>query len=277
MQLDWLPQIVLIILAIIIGAGLTHLWNFIVQKYWQGKFKAVFGADVVKTGSFHLVYGEFILSNPINQFLITQGITHPYQKSVPVFPQAGNAFSISNPVSIAEVRAANYLSSVIGVNTKNTPVLSSDIEIKSKLDASFISFGGSGGNHKTNDIITSDSNQLVKVDGSQIISVRSSKPILTTQALTNQNDYGLILKINPKQFTTPRVWIMCAGFGEWGTSGAAYYLAHKWEEIYKWAGDSGFAIIVNVRNGQDESAKECFKAKTPEDVEWFLNKQSTKS
>jgi hypothetical protein len=252
------------LLDFILGV-MPGLFTYLKQKIQQRRFKKIFGNDIIGPNNFHLVYGEFILCPQIDGFLKTNGITHPYQKP------ANNAhvFSISKQISIAEVRAANYLSSVIGAQAKSTPVLSSDIGIKDKLDLGFISFGGPGGNHKSNDVSANNANQLVAFDGSQIISISSKKPILTTANLTNDYNYGLILKLHPEQFPN-RVWIMCAGFNEWGTSGAAYYLANKWQEIYKWAKDSNFAIIVKVRNEQDESAEVYKKAKTPEEVEKFI-------
>lgn len=89
-------------------------------------------------------------------------------------------------------------------------------------------------------------------------------------------DYGLILKIRPEQFPE-RVWIVCAGIGEWGTSGAGWYLSNKWKEILKanrpWYDPRGlfegadFATIVQVRPGQDESAKMVRHFKNPKEVE----------
>lgn len=70
-------------------------------------------------------------------------------------------------------------------------------------------------------------------------------------------DYGLILKTHPVQFPN-RTWLMCAGFGEWGTSGASWYLANQWETIRKQVKSRPFAAVVRVRHGQDESA-ECIR------------------
>lgn len=260
--MNWINEIVLGIVMLIVGGILTTLYNFFKQRCWRIKFKSVFGNDVADSNKFRLVFGEFILSPPIITFLANNSITHPYQKPMPISQGPVNMFSISKPVSIAEVRAVNYLSSVIGKQVKQAPVITSDIEIKDKLDLSFVSFGGPNGNHKTNDVLTNEANQLINFDqgNSQMISVTSKKPILTTAALSKDYDYGLILKIHLEQ-PPNHVWITCAGFGEWGTSGAAYYLAKNWQKIYEWAKGNNFAIIVKVRNGQDESAEEYWKEK----------------
>lgn len=267
---NWfLDNLLINIFSFICGIGLTFICRFITQRYWQRQFKAIFGNDVVNPNGIYLAYSEFIFPSRIYDNTGNE-VKWPYRKSTPVIPVSNelpNAFSISNPVSIAEIRAANYLSTVIGKHVKRSAFITSDIQIKDKVDLSFISFGGPGNNHKTNDIIINESNQLIHFDGfRQMTSVTSKKLILDRNVLINNYDYGLILKIRPNQYPN-RIWIMCAGFGEWGTSGAAYYLANKWKDIYKWAKGNTFAIIIRVKNGQDESVEEWKKVLTTEETE----------
>jgi hypothetical protein len=67
-------------------------------------------------------------------------------------------------------------------------------------------------------------------------------------------EYGIILKIHPTQFPE-RTWIACAGMGETGTSGAAWFLARKWKELEKRADGAGrFFALIAVEQGKDESA-----------------------
>lgn len=67
-------------------------------------------------------------------------------------------------------------------------------------------------------------------------------------------DYGIILKINPAQFPG-RTWIACAGMGEFGTSGAAWFLSKKWPELERLAQGAGsFFALLAVEPGKDESA-----------------------
>jgi hypothetical protein len=47
---------------------------------------------------------------------------------------------------------------------------------------------------------------------------------------SNEADHGFILRITPPEFPT-RSWIVCAGLGEWGTSGSSWFLANKWQEL----------------------------------------------
>ena len=77
-------------------------------------------------------------------------------------------------------------------------------------------------------------------------------------------DHGFILRVTPPEFRK-RSWIVCAGLGEWGSSGSAWYLANRWETlitlIHPWAYRAGFMpipdflAIIRVVPGQDQSAR----------------------
>jgi hypothetical protein len=71
-------------------------------------------------------------------------------------------------------------------------------------------------------------------------------------------DYGLILKLHPVQFPE-RVWIACLGINERGTSGTAWYLANRWQDLRRKTKDKPFAAIFrvepNVHSGRDQSAE----------------------
>jgi len=166
--------------------------------------------------------------------------------------------SISQPVSIAEVRAANYLASAIGKNMGSAPGLRSDVDTRANLDLDFIALGGPFSNFKTQDCLENSSNHLAIIDRATGLFVRrklirkeQDRELIKREA---DFDYGMILKIHPSQFPS-RTWIACIGIGECGTSGAAWFLANKWGEIKDKAGARPFAVIVRVRPGQDESAE----------------------
>ncbi len=126
----------------------------------------------------------------------------------------------------------------------------------------YVAFGGPLSNYKTRDVITNDGNHLLSFDNSIFTASKTGAVIVRTDP---KFDYGLLLKINPVQFPE-RVWFTCAGLGEWGTSGAAWYLAKKWRDIQNEAGDSPFAIIVRVRPGQDESAEAVVRVKNESEI-----------
>jgi hypothetical protein len=60
-------------------------------------------------------------------------------------------------------------------------------------------------------------------------------------------DYGVVLKVRNDMFQKHNFFV-CAGLGEWGTSGAAWYLANHWHEFDK---ESEFGFVVEVSKGSD--------------------------
>jgi len=240
-------QVVLNVIGGAITIALIEMGKFWYEKSVQRKFKSVFGLNSYVASQFHLVYAHLFLMPIADE--CGKPIPYPYVK--PGEERRGTRFSIERPVSSCEVRAAKYLAASIGRNAKLSPILSSDIEMKGKLDVSFAAFGGPLSNYKTRDAIDNAANNLLKFDNSLFTSAHTGESVVEFEA---DFDYGLILKIHPAQFPK-RNWFVCAGRGEWGTSGAAWYLANKWKEIYDFAGDSTFALIVRVKRDQDESAE----------------------
>jgi hypothetical protein len=209
------------------------------------RFKQVFGPGV-ESGGFTLVYGELALAPA---FATAQ---FPYVKP------GGNprmGFSISRPVSLCELRAAGYLFSAIGEAVGCTPSLRSDADVRTELDLDFVSFGGPESNFKSNGCQANPGNVLAIFAQGKITQFleKSTRSPLAVCADPNF-DYGLILKVRPKQFPN-RVWLMCAGFAEWGTSGAAWYLANHWRDIRKQVKRRSFALVVRVHPQQDQSAE----------------------
>jgi hypothetical protein len=225
--------------------GGAWLWSRLRTWLVGRRFKQVFGPGVDKPG-FAVVYGELALNPAIS------GVsTHPYVKV------GGNqrfGLAISRPVSQCELRAANYLSSSIGNGVGCTPSLVADSDVRSIFDLDFVSFGGPMSNFKSEDCQSNSGNTLAIFDQANARFVEPKTLKLISDCSDQNFDYGLILKVHPKQFHD-RVWIMCAGFGEWGTSGAAWYLANRWAEIRKQVKDRAFAVVVRVRPQQDQSAE----------------------
>lgn len=223
-------------------AGLAFaVWGWLRRRLANWQFQQIFGSGVSKR-AFSLIYEELALAKPSSPF--------PYVKPG---GDPSSAFSISRPVPVCTVRALNYLAGTIGKNAGTTPNVQSDLDTRSLLDFDFVSFGGPGSNFKTADCQSNSGNRLAIFDQprDRFISLSDGKPLVE---FASGFDYGLILKVRPSQFPR-RVWIVCAGWGEWGTSGAAWYLANKWDQIRKEAGNRPFAVLVRLRPGQDESVE----------------------
>lgn len=228
--------------------------------FTRWRFKRVFGEDILRESSFHLVYAVLGLMQQ-------KGSKRTYAYIKPGEEESGTYFSAEKAVSSCELRAAKYLAEVIGIEARHAPVLSPDYDLLSRIDISFASFGGPESNLKTRDAIENEGNELIGFDNFKFYSRKSGRVVLPQE---KGFDYGLILKLHPTQFPE-RVWFVCAGFGEWGTSGAAYYLRHKWKEIYRYAKQKPFAMIVRVRNNQDESAVPVMKVKNPVEAENYAD------
>jgi len=259
-----MDQIIFGVIAGVIAAGLIEVGRLVFAYYVRGKFKDVFGADLFSSDGLHLVYAQLSL-RPLRD---EHGdiSNYPYEK--PGNERSGVFFSIDRPVSSCELRAAKYLSAIMGKEANNTPLLSSDFELRDRLNISFVSFGGPDSNLKSRDVITNDANDLLTLTDQGFTSVLSNRVVQRPQS---EFDYGLILKIHPTQFPE-RTWLICAGFGEWGSSGAAWYLAFKWRKIQKYAKNNPFAIVVRVRPEQDEFAEPVIRVQSPSDAERYANR-----
>jgi hypothetical protein len=225
--------------------GASWAWDQLRDQFIARRFKQIFGDGVVRP-SFGLVYGELALNPQIQ-------IPMPYVK-IGGNPQG--RFSMNTPVSQCELRAANYLSSAIGSATGNTPALRSDTSVRQVVDLDFISFGGPMSNFKSDDCQTNPGNRLAFFDQGPAIPQFLDRATRTACAnCADRNfDYGMVLKVHPTAFPK-RTWIMCAGIAEWGTSGAAWYLANRWNDLRKLVKDRPFVLVVRVRPQQDESAE----------------------
>ena len=262
------PSDVRAVILNIVGGALVVLltWGYasvsrICRRWAQ---KRLMGADFDPDGQYKVVYGSFVL--PLVYDQSGKRITHPYVKTPlpPTVPRqlAPMGFSIDSPVSSGEMRGAAYLAEFFGKSRVCPPLLVPDNEVLSHVDLSFISLGGPGSNLKTEDALMHPVNSLVTFGtGGGFVKPGTQVPVvqITPDPLF---DYGMILRISPSQHPR-RTWIVCAGIGEWGTSGACWFLAHKWRQLF-WHVLRGYrrqyAGVVKVRRGQDESAELIWKA-----------------
>lgn len=216
---------------------LTVLIRSARDHFQARRFKEIFGTTL-NYNEFSLIYAELKCDSD-----------KPYAFSS-VHDPVGS-FSAEHAASSCEVRAANYVSNAIGQTVRETPSIRSATETQPHLNLNFVSFGGPKSNPKTADAQNNPANQLGSFDQEKGAFVeRSGKPLVVPES---GFDYAMILKVQPSQFPE-RIWIACAGLGEWGTSGAAWFLANKWQELSRAAGSKPFVAIIKVNPGQGESA-----------------------
>jgi hypothetical protein len=223
------------------------------QRLLGFRFQA--GTDV------RITYGQFTLP-PIQG---PQGtpVRYPYVKTPrrSSGQQNTNAvFSMEHPISECEVRASTYITTLLAYPGTLRPMLTSDNDAETLLDSNFIALGGPRSNYKTEDILASPANTFVDINAAFSLKTGEALP----SVCNNEIDHGIILRITSPQFPR-RSWIVCAGLGEWGTSGAAWYLANKWEELLSavhpvayrlgFCSIPDFLTVIRVVRYQDQSAE----------------------
>lgn len=254
-------SLLLNIIGGILVSVLTAIYIGIRHRFRSYHLQRLLGFQFKPETEIRMAYGQLLLPALTDQS--GQIINHPYVKA----PRRGGAmplvgsYSIEHPVSECEVRASTYMATLLGLPGKLQPLLVSDTVASSILDSNFISFGGPGSNYKTADALASEANIFVRM-GYREFSLPSGESL--PFSCTREADHGFILRITPPEFPA-RSWIVCAGLGEWGTSGSAWFLAHKWQELIKsihpMAYYSGvmhipdFLAIIRVVPDQDQSAR----------------------
>jgi len=253
---DGVWSVILHVIAGIILFCLGWCCQFLIRTFWGRRFKKVFGYDVDVKDNYYFVYPYFIPPGRATEF---------YKPQPKVSRRCCGATNLTQITAGAEARSLSYFGNVFGKNINIVPRIAVDADLDSEMDLSFISMGGLT-NFKTGDLLGDDANVFVTFaeNLASFVSKRSGQIIIESESVY---DYAIIVKIHPKN-NPQRTWICCAGLGEWGTSGSAWWLAKNWKTLYKRAKDKPFACITRTKVGSDTSTQQLFPLFfTPEDVE----------
>lgn len=148
----------------------------------------------------------------------------------------GLRFRGTKVACVCEVRGAGYLAySLAEAGLKARILAATSSSVRAQLHRqSFIAVGAKS-NQMTAKLLENENNQLVDINMKDLNDVRFSSKngkLLTPRRNKEIEDYGLIVRIRPEQ-DPEKTWIACAGLGEYGTSGAANFLAFSWWNIAK--------------------------------------------
>jgi hypothetical protein len=170
----------------------------------------------------------------------------------------GRLIKISGPtdriIGFGEVRAASYFINMLS-KYRRSPVIIEDDQTAIRLLKRSIVGIGSGASNEITEIIEHDArNRFFTIESGEPFGIRCvlSDTILKFEPTFAKQDHGIILKIENTRFPGQFLFA-CAGLGEWGTSGAAWYLATHWKELDS-LGDE-FGCVVEVEIGSDQSAR----------------------
>jgi hypothetical protein len=274
------------ILGGLITSALVLLLSWLRKRYKSHKIKRILGKDSLDEGIYYLVYPQFELEKSCINFQsppyaignagtsvnsdIYEAFSCPAYQCSPsgydntnVSPPPDSEYffkhwssknkskpvSIQNAISNCDVRGLSYIISNLMSNLKCKSFINSDFELKNKHDFSMVCIGGS----------TAEFFDIIDNAG-----VRDKVNHYNNVMMTDTKyDYGFIIKTSPAN-CEGRVWLTCFGIGEWGTSGAAWFLANKhnelYDKIYAWTYDFNsypvdpFWAIIKTEREKDETA-----------------------
>ncbi|MBI4686126.1 MAG: hypothetical protein HY755_13155 [Nitrospirae bacterium] len=234
-------------------AGLDFLW-----------LRCLFGRKSVEIGRLNITLDTYrdIRLLPEDSQKKLSGIfvphnTNRFYKTFPDNHYTAMQGAFERLMGYCSARASSYLIEKLSPYFKRGVGAFSDEEVASKWEDTFINLGSSASNIKTDDIKHHIANNLFKEDINGVIELKnglSFKP-------DNRHDVGIILKIKNPHFNNYSL-IVCAGIGEWGTSGAAWYLSRHWKKLSKRFLKSDFVVIVSILRGSDESASEKYSTES---------------
>ena len=246
------------LLAALIAALLAFLlglfWPVIPKSYQQYHVRRFWGKGVLGQ-DFVITYGGF-LNSRINDLPPTE---FWYVKRY----HDGRQFTVRGPrehvVADAEIRSASYIINTLSKYRKTAVAVMIDATAFANLNRTFVSIGSSSTNEITDLILREENNTFLEFrqeDRTFLIRDKKSDEKFLGFQDPVRKDLGIVLKIPNLRFPG-HFFFVCAGLGEWGTSGASWYLAAKWRDLESEFDDS-FGIVVEVEPGSDESARRIF-------------------
>lgn len=207
---------------------------------------------------YHALYGEKI-------FAVVDPYTHPLPRRTNRYIKKflGRRVDAAlvgedNVLGINVLRVVSYVTATFSVYRQSIKPIAvvTDEQVAERWDATFICFGSSDSNIKTYDVENLPEQLFYTSEWNSY-----GKPIFKICdrifSINQSQDYGVLLRIKNPKYPEHYLFI-CAGIGEWGTSGSAYYLFQHWKELYRKHGQQDFCKIIEVDIGSDESAREIF-------------------
>jgi hypothetical protein len=225
----------------------------------RGAFRRIFGENALEAGILTVTldtYRDIRLLPPHIKELVgfSRAASLPEQRFFKRF-SAGHwtAFPEAYPdvLGYCSARAAAYLVEAlapIGISVR----VVSDAEVSSEWSGTFVNIGSSASNIKTHDIKMGADNFWLSGDVEKFVFKDGHE-----EKSEDHLDKGVILKLPNPHFRGYSVMV-CAGLGEWGTSGAGRFLAREWRGLARRFGKNPFLMMVGVTPGADESCHELF-------------------
>jgi hypothetical protein len=238
----------------LIASLITGVLIFFMGLYWKTiifyykrelrKFRLLFGEQTPNDAEIFITIDTYLFDRTSSQ------------KPMPFFKRFsdGHVTLFTGPDDeiqrYCSTRAAAYIIDGLRDIKGIVVTIKSDVESISKWSATFINIGSSVTNVKSDHIKKLPENQWLEDDMNGYTFNDGWET-----GFNVDGDKGIILKIaNPH--SPGHSLFICSGQKEWGTSGAAWFLAKHWRILSRRFGKNPFLIVVNVSIGSDESARE---------------------
>jgi len=234
----------------------SAIWKAIPTAIKKHRLKKFFGPSVLGKGNFWLVVDPYY--HPLPRSAGNRYIKKFFGRR----PDQG-LIGEDRVLGSNILRLLSYLAAALGrYRDSNLPItFVSDEDIENRWDGSMICFGSSDSNLKTLDIETLPQNGFYTLEFDPSTGMRCFNVSGRKYTITPNEDKAIILRIrNPR---SNRNWLfICAGLGEWGTSGSTKYLFTHWEKFYKKYKDKNFILVVAVKGKSDENVEELYSTST---------------
>jgi len=235
--------------SLVIDIG-KQLFLAVPRAFRNRRFRKFFGSDAVK--------GDRI-------FGVLDPVTHPTPENTNRYVKRFLGIRPDQPLigptealGLCSVRVASYASGLFaGFRPRHEPFpFLIDYNAHGKWDATLFCFGSSDSNLKTLEIEALPEQKFYRMPsvpaGHRVFQVGTQQ-----FGIVAGHDHGILLRMRNPKFPEHALFV-CAGLGEWGTSGSAYYLFRNWSSLYQRHRTSDFCKVIRVQLGSDESATEIF-------------------
>lgn len=217
------------------------------------RFTRFFGRKVIKSDRVFIVIDTY--EHPISRSQLSKGQMRFVKNFMGRKPNT-QLLGEDKLLGSCSVRVTKYSSSEFALYRQNTnPVnVVLDEAVINNWEGTFICFGSSDSNIKTLDIESLNVNNLYSF-GFEINGNRCFNFNGVSYSINQNGDVGILMRLNNPYHDGYKLFV-CAGIGEWGTSGAAYYLFKNWRRLHKRFGSkTNFVLAIQVDFNSDESAR----------------------
>jgi hypothetical protein len=253
------------------------LFNYLRARRQDRRFRKFFGGKR-KVERIRVVYGQFTeLVNPGDkanlEFANAQKIYHIGKKRIV------NVRRFSEFAGASTITAVNYISNELLKHKHFPSKVYTDVEAVKNYSHSFISIGGPASNELTDSLMDRRDNIYFEFEipdnptPSSLFELYKKTPNGNVKLERLQDfDYGIIIRLDNKHehdVVKDSVYFVCAGLGSHGTSGACYYLANNWNNLYDRFKTDEFGMLLKIRKGAETDVEvvDMF-SKTPSKSSW---------